>query len=548
MENDFTDFTGFYPSADGNAQQRAEFLAQITKLVSGLDAMKDPHSLTLGEADCNNPDFYNHLIASAQIPTKGYSLDTTITKLLDLSKGQRYVNSSYVANAAPLPTTSSILGNLLMTLLNGNNVWDVEGSASASAEVQLTSALSKIVGYDHNESAGYTTWGGQGAVFNSLRIAISRRFPNANAEGVPNNLYAFCSELSHYSLYKSVEATGIGTNHLVKVKANADGSMDITDLQSKILKVIKQGGTPLYVLATMGSTDSFSVDNLLGIKTILVDIEDKYHLEPIYLHADTAMGGFFTFFNGYDTETNNLAFSNDVVEVIQHYQNRFKHIHIADSMVFDSHKLGQTPYATSLFLLKDKHNLQYVDLDPDETPYLGNRGFGSYHTSYTLECSRAGSAIPILASLTNLGVEGYQRILANYLKVNIEFRKALKEAFPNVAITNHVSPVTTFRFYNTETEELDWNKELYGHATKQQIEETNAYNSEIAELLGVHRDEVYFGSTSKQCLVKPSDDQTELPVYVHKFFSISPYTTLDEIPMYIDFLKKHQVTKVLTHH
>ncbi len=68
--------------------------------------------------------------------------------------------------------------------------------------------LSKIVGYDPNESAGYTTWGGQGAVFTSLRLAIARQFPHSNKEGIPDNLYCFCSELSHFSLYKSVEVRG----------------------------------------------------------------------------------------------------------------------------------------------------------------------------------------------------------------------------------------------------------------------------------------------------------------------------------------------------
>lgn len=98
-------------------------------------------------------------------------------------------------------------------------------------------------------------------------------------------------------------------------------------------------------------------------------------------------------------------------------------MHLADSLVFDFHKLGQTPYITSLFLVKNREALKVVDLDPDETPYVGNRGFGSYHTSYTLECSRMGSSIPIYASLLAFGIEGYQEILANYIRVNLAFRK-----------------------------------------------------------------------------------------------------------------------------
>lgn len=97
--------------------------------------------------------------------------------------------------------------------------------------------------------------------------------------------------------------------------------------------------------------------------------------------------------------------------------------------------------------MRDRTALQAVDLDPDETPYVGNRGFGSYHTSYTLECSRMGSSIPIYASLLAFGIKGYQELLANYIRVNTAFRRKLTDAFPNAAVTNEISPVTTFRFY-----------------------------------------------------------------------------------------------------
>lgn len=101
-------------------------------------------------------------------------MEITISELMDLAKGHRYINSNYVANASPLANIPSILGNLVMVLLNGNALWDVEGSGAAKAEIMVTSMLSKIVGYEENNSTGYTTWGGQGAVFHSLRLSIAR--------------------------------------------------------------------------------------------------------------------------------------------------------------------------------------------------------------------------------------------------------------------------------------------------------------------------------------------------------------------------------------
>lgn len=527
-----------FPSADGNQQQRDELLGHFKTILTKMDELKDPSKLTLGEMPNYTEDYYNQIIQSALVPEKGVSMDVTIEKLMELVKGHRFLNSNYVANATPLPNIASILGNLVMVLLNGNNLWDVDGSAAANAEVRVTSMLSKLIGYDPNESAGYTTWGGQGAVFNSLRLAIARQFPESNKEGIPSNLYCFCSELSHFSLYKSAEATGIGVNNMVRVRANDDHSMDLNDLIKKMEEVIENGGIPVYVLATMGTTDTFGIDDLYGIKQILKDIEQRHNLNPIYIHADSAMGGMYTFFNDYDFKNNPLQFEEEVCAVLKQYQVHFQHMNIADSMVFDFHKLGQTPYITSLFLMKDKTDLQYLDLDASETPYVGSRGYGSYHTSYTLECSRMGSSISIYTSLLAFGLEGYQQILANYLLVNISFRNALKKEFSNVELTNGISPVTTFRFY---PENIKWRAELDGNLTTTEVTEINQYNEDFAELIGLDRDVIFFGNTKKQRLISVTDSPKRLPVYVHKFYTTSPYSTVEEVHRYISFLKEHMV-------
>ncbi len=525
-----------FPSADGNQQQRDELVGYFRKVLTRMDELKDPSKLTLGEMPDYSEDYYNKIIQGSFVPEHGVSVDETIDKLMELVEGHRFLNSNYVANATPLPNIASIIGNLVMVLLNGNNLWDVDGSAAANAEVRITSMLSKMIGYDQNESAGYTTWGGQGAVFNSLRLSIARRFPHSNKTGIPNNLYCFCSELSHFSLYKSAEATGIGVDHMIRVKVNDDHSMNLEDLKEKMEMVIEKGGIPIYVLATMGTTDTFGIDDLYGMKQLLTEIEAAYDLEPIYVHADSAMGGMYTFFNDYNFSANPLSFEDDVLHVLSEYQTRFKHMNLADSMVFDFHKLGQTPYITSLFLIKDRRLLEYVDLDAAETPYVGNRGYGSYHTSYTLECSRMGSSIAIYASLLAFGIEGYQQLLANYLSVNIAFRNRLLAEFPNAAVTNEISPVTTFRFY---PEAPNWSKELAGQCQAEEIREVNNYNEEFAELIGLDRDIIFFGNTKKQRYISAVDSEQLLPVYVHKFYTTSPYSTVGEVDRYIEFLKSH---------
>lgn len=61
----------------------------------------------------------------------------------------------------------------------------------------------------------------------------------------------------------------------------------------------------------MGSTDTFTIDDIKKLKRALKQYK-KYKLKPIYIHADSAMGGFYSFFNNYSFEENSLSFEPNV--------------------------------------------------------------------------------------------------------------------------------------------------------------------------------------------------------------------------------------------
>ncbi|WOD65028.1 pyridoxal-dependent decarboxylase (plasmid) [Niallia taxi] len=534
---DFKKVQQLFPSEDGNKQQQLELLGYIEQLLSGIDSKKDPNKSTLGPIQEKSDNLYKEIVENAATPNSGINMEEIVNKLIALSDGHPYHTRNFVTNVLPMASIPGIIGLLTTSILNGNNLWDVYGPAAAEAEVKVISMMSKLVGYDYTKSWGYTTWGGQGAVFSGLRLAIAKQFPNAKEEGVPNNLYCFASENAHYSLLKSVEATGIGSNHLIRVKAGSDFAMDITDLQEKMEAVIQKGGIPIYVVATTGTTDSFGIDDVKSIKEITTELEKKHQLKPIHIHADSALGGFYSLFANYNFTNNPLNFEKDVLEGLMQINERMQYISIADSLCFDFQKLGQTPYLTSLFLVKNGESLGLLDLEEFETPYVGNRGYGSYHTGYTLECSRMGSSIAIYAALLAFGVEGYQQILANYVRVNIAFRKMLKERIPNMGITNekNIGPITTFRIYQ---DTVQWDLEQSGQATAEQINLTNELNYELFEILGQQREDVFFGDTKKQCLVDVSDSIERLPIYVSKLFSISPYTEVEHLDHMITAIEK----------
>ncbi|EEL64115.1 pyridoxal phosphate-dependent decarboxylase family protein (plasmid) [Bacillus cereus] len=536
------DILKLFPSVDGNEEKQQLLLESMQKIIKNLDQLKNEERATLGKCEEKSEGYYNDLIHQSHIPLAGITMSEVIEELNQFMNGHPYPNKYYLSNAVPLPSIPSLLGVITMALLNGNGVWDVYGPGAAEAEVKVVSMLSKLIGYNPHNSGGYTTWGGQGCVFSSLRLAISKQFPLAKEHGAPQNVYCFASENAHYSLLKSAEATGIGSNHLIKVKTDPyTNSMDIEDLEAKMIQVIKNGGIPLYILATMGSTDTFTIDDIKKIKESAEAIQKKYKLKPIYIHADSAMGGFYSFFNNYSFEENPLSFESNVKNALQYVQDKMQYMSLADSVCFDFHKLGQTPYASSILIVKNHTDLQLMDIEQDDTPYLGNRSYGSYHTGYTLECSRAGSAIPMYINLLAFGIEGYQKLLANYIRVNLLFREKLRTALPQVAITNDFTygPITTFRFYLNGDGQENWEKERIGLATKEEIEDTNRLNIELFNYLGKNRDQVFFGDTTRSCVVDVINSYDRNPISTLKFFSISPYTTVECIDEIVEFLYKH---------
>lgn len=531
------DVRDWFPSEDGNPAQRKRMLDLIEQLVRGVDELKDPDGVNLKGEKRRDANFYGRLAAESVIPKEGAPMENVNEELLKLLHGHPYHTKYFFTNILPMASIPGMLGTLTAMLVNGNNLWDVYGPAGAEAEVRVIAMMSKLVGYDAETSGGYTTWGGQGAVFSGLRIAIAKAAPNAMKQGVPNNLFAFCSEAAHYSLLKSVEATGLGSDRLVKVKTLPDSSMDIADLKRKLETVSRMGGVPVYIVATTGTTDAIGIDDIRQIRAAAEENAERFGLPCPHIHADSALGGFFAFFNDYDMEQNPLGFSEGVLAMLEPIRRKMQMLSLADSLCFDFQKLGQAPYVSSLFLLKNAADLKLMDLDAEDTPYVGHRGYGEYHTGYTLECSRMASSISMYSLLLSFGTEGYQRLLGQFLEVNRVFREQLIAEIPQADIANPDNPgiSTLIRIYLQGSPRFA--DEISGACSAREIERSNQLNERLFEKLGERRDRIFFGDTKKHLLVGSSEGR-EIPLYVSKFFVISPHTQPEHVHEIVQYLKE----------
>ena len=122
-----------------------------------------------------------------------------------------------------------------------------------------------------------------------------------------------------------------------------------------------------------------------------------------HIHADAVIGWAWSVFNDYDFEANPLGFRPRTVRALASARRRISKLHRADSVGIDFHKTGFTPYISSLFLARDRADIQLLVRGREQMPYLFQSG-ERHPGVFTLETSRGGSGV--LAAYANLQLFG----------------------------------------------------------------------------------------------------------------------------------------------
>lgn len=522
----------YFPSTDGNPIQRKQLLRCMEELLQTIDQRKSQNSAVLsGELEQD----YSHIFRGAEVPKQGISWQELLQGLDTLIQGNPNFNHRNYLNAIPTPAIPSLMGMLTTMILNNNTLWDVFAPSAAKAEIMVTAMMGKVIGYPSEKVGGYFTYGGNAGLINSMRIGVEKACPGSRTHGIPQNLYAFASDKAHFSVMKAAEM-GIGTDHVILIKTLDDGSMDPEALALRMEEVLQRGGAIALVVATTGTTDTFAIDDIRAIKEVIDNLVTRYHLPYTpHLHADGAMGGLYAFFNHYDFAANPLQLSDLCISELLRIVARLSGVNKADSISLDFHKLGQCPYNTSLYLLRDASDFQRVGLDMEHCPYIGEQNYGGYFTSYTLESSRMGSAMAAYANLMAFGVEGFQQILAHLVDLSARLRLELRNVPGLMPVSTNPGPITLIRAYKSER---DWFIENEGEATVAEIEANNDFNSLFIQQLRVNRQSFMFGDTSHYKEIVAADTKQKYPLNASKVFLISPLTRMEDLSEAVQYLRK----------
>ena len=496
------------------------FVHSIMRALDQVDALKTELPI-LGELAAG--DF--EAARKAVLPPGTSSVEAVTSDLVGYLRGMTiFGHPRTQQNVVPPPTIPSVIGVLLAALHNPNIAWDEYSRLVALAEVEATGMSAGLVGYDPERAGGVFTFGGTGTSLYGVKLGLEKACPDAIHNGVSEDAVILVSDTGHYCAANVAGWLGIGTRNVVTVPTTDDNEIDLVRLEQAARQALAEGRKIAAIIATMGTTDSFGLDDLQAIAALRDALADEFQLayRP-HIHADAVIGWAWSVFNDYDFEANPLGFRPRTLRALAGACRRIRHLALADSVGVDFHKTGFTPYISSLVLVKDREDLQRVARQPELMPYLYHSG--EYRPGmYTLETSRAGTGpLAAMANYRLFGRQGLQALLGHIVEMAQLLREHL-EGREGTTVLNrdNFGAVTLFRAYPPGVDTFAIKRQEFDDpAFRDTLLANNEYNRKIIQY--VHSEAmagrgVFISNTD--CYRRTRYGE---PIYALKSYILSPF-------------------------
>jgi L-2,4-diaminobutyrate decarboxylase len=377
---------------------------------------------------------------------------------------------------------ASIVGQFYGALADANLVWDDLSHRVAETEVRAVSIVAGLVGYDPAQATGVFTFGGTGTTLYGIKLGLEHAQPGAFAHGVKQPMRVLASDVAHYASISAAAWSGLGTDAAVAVASGEDNAVDLDALEAALRAIIGRGERIATIVVTMGTTDSFGIDDIAGVYALRARLVEEFGLDYTpHIHADAVIGWSYCVFNDYDFIANPLGIPATASLSLQRIRSRMQHLALADSIGIDFHKGGYTPYMSSMFLVKDGGRMSLIRRDKTAMPYLFQ--FGEYDPGvYTLECSRSGG--PVLSALANLellGKEGFRSILSHSVDMANRIKRRAA-AVPWLAVTNdgNDGAIAVLRVYPGDIDAAaSYEQEVRDPKAGDRLAAVNAFNKKV---------------------------------------------------------------------
>lgn len=220
----------------------------------------------------------------------------------------------------------SALGDYLAAISNKYAGMFFPAPGAVRLENMLIRWMNRVMGFP-STAAGNLTSGG--SISNLIAVVTAREAKNVKAKDF-HRLVVYLSGQTHHSLQKALKIAGLGEAQLRYLTLDNNFHIDSNDLKLAIEEDKKNGLLPFFVNASMGTTNTGTIDPI----NEMADISAQY---KVWFHVDAAYGGFF--------------------KLVPEMKDKFTGVEKADSITLDPHKSLFLPFGTGAILIKDVQSL-----------------------------------------------------------------------------------------------------------------------------------------------------------------------------------------------
>jgi aromatic-L-amino-acid/L-tryptophan decarboxylase len=310
-----------------------------------------------------------------------------------------------------------------LAAVDGSNLGGGDTAANL-VDQQVTAWIVEMMGFPEGSSGALVSGGsmaniiGLTAARNAMAGIDLRQSGLAQME---RPLAFYASDQVHSCHHKAMNLLGLGAKALRHVRTDDAYRMDLRGLQDAIDADRKSGMKPACVIATAGSTNTGSIDDLQAIA-------DLCEREGIWMHVDGCIGA--------------------LIAIAPENAARVAGMERADSLALDLHKWLHAPFDVGCVLVRDRALHRATFAENAEYLQRATRGLaaGEFLHDYTLETTRGFRALKVWMMLKHHGVEKFGRLIDQNI-AQARYLAELVEADPMLELmAPAATSVVCFRF------------------------------------------------------------------------------------------------------
>lgn len=301
----------------------------------------------------------------------------------------------YLAHQVATPDTPGIVAGMINAVMQNPMAIYEMGPAAAAMEFGVIRWMCEKIGWPAPEypyqnsnptaqAGGVLTHGGSLANLTALLAARSKIAPQSWSQGVGQDLAIMAPSVSHYSVARAASVLGIGAKQVFAIPTDEYGVVRVDALESTLSALLAQGRRCMAVVANACSTATGKFDPLRAMGEFC-------QRHQLWFHVDACHGA-----SGLLSPR--LAKDLDGID-------------LADSVVWDAHKMMQIPVLCAALLVRDAGDLRgifsqdanYLAFEQDPERYSA--------LPFAIECTKSSMSLKVFLSLAFRGQEGLARYI-----------------------------------------------------------------------------------------------------------------------------------------